>query len=315
MTRRALLSGAPPAVVAACVGCAPERSDLRTETEQLARDLALFQSGNLIKELRPGGYLRILALPLLDSSLATVAPDAECIAWIQGEELSRGIATRFRVAVLNGIRPLRTVPYTWRRPTGLAISSGASHIALSLAPGGDRRVLVVNGETGTLEHDLSGLVRPIAGDIERLVITADGTRLAIGSREAFLVADVLSQRQLLTRRGRFPALAPDGSALAFVDDNRRLVVKNLLTGAETYPLKGWRTYGLARWSPNGRFVLAGTGFPLTWWLKLVAVDTRTGGYAKQGYLLEPDYGSYLEWISQRMVRVLESFGHHREILE
>ena len=306
MTRRSLLSGVSPALAAACSGCAPKRSGLRIELDQLGEDLAISGFGLTISDVH-GHYLGLLEPPEIYSGVAAVTADAGCIAWIQIHHRPGALAHSINIAVADGHHPLRTVPYNWWSPTDLAVTSGASHIAIvaiSLLPRATRQVLVVNGETGNLEHDLTEVARPITDEIERLEITADGTRLAIGSRESFVVADVLSQRQLLTRRGRFPVLAPDGSALAFVDDKHRLVVKNLLTGAETYPLKGYRTLGVGHWSPDGRLLIACAWVALSWGIPLVAVDTRSGGYLQFAKLYEGDLGNRCRWISWRLLRSL-----------
>jgi len=274
---------------------------MQADIDEMGKDLAILLFGLQLSDVHRH-YLGRLNLPELVATVAAVAPDARCIAWVRGRYGPGPLEPGSGIGIMDGIRASRRIPYSGGMPTDLAVSSGARHIAVATAPAGngERKLVLINGETGLLEYEFTDLVRPIPGEIERLKITPGGNRLAIGSRESFIVVDVPSGRKLLTGDGRFPVLTPDGGTVAFVD-HRHLVLKDLATGTERYPMKGWSTQGVGSWSPDGRFLLAGAWVSLSLQMRLVAVDTRNSGYIELTKLGEGDFGGSCAWIARQLI--------------
>jgi hypothetical protein len=272
---------------------------MRAQIDELGKDLVILTLGLAVWDVR-GRALGRLNLPEISMSTAAVAPDARCIAWVRCRFNGRSIEPGAGIGIIDGIRAPRKIPYEDMLPTEIAISTNARHIARAWGMG-VRRVVLMNGETGLVEHDLTDLIRPVTGQIYRLGITADGSRLAVASDDDFMVVDVPSWRSLLAANGRCPALSPDGATVAFVDHKHRLILKDLGTGAERYPMKGWNTYGVGRWSPDGRFLLAGAWVELSLLRRLVAVDTHKGGFLAIGNLGEGDGGDRCAWVARRLI--------------
>jgi hypothetical protein len=143
--------------------------------------------------------------------------------------------------------------------------------------------------------------------VEALTITSDGSRVAIGFRTSLTVLDVASGKDLLVANGRWPVLSPDGRAVAYVD-HHRLVIRDLDTGVQRYPMKGWLTYGVGGWSPDGKFLLAGSWVALSPSKRLVIVDPRVGGFIELSRLGEGDYGNRCAWISKQLVSATDKLA-------
>lgn len=300
MTRRSLIQHSP-VLLAACAGCSPKRSEMRAQIDELGKDLVILTLGLGVSDVH-GRPLGRLNLPEISMTTATVATDARCIAWVRGQFNGRSIEPGAGIGIIDDVRPPRKIPCEGMLPTQIAVSTNARHIALEWGTR-ERKMVLMNGETGLVEYDLTNLIRPITGEIYRLGITPDGSKLAVGSDDHFMVVDVPSGRSLLTVNGGCPALSPDGATVAFVDRKHRLILKGLGTGTERYPMKGWNTYGVGRWSPDGRFLLAGAWVELSLLRRLVAVDTRNGGFLVIGNLGEGDGGSRCAWVARQLIPV------------
>lgn len=239
-----------------------------------------------------------LQLAGIGASRPSVAPDAGCIAWVRPAPLSDSPV----ISIADGAQ-VRELPIPGRPPSDLAISSAARCIALvwRAGSGAGPRLISMDGATAQVEHDLTGATQPSSKEVERLSITSDGGRVAVGWRGSFAVIEVVSGRSLFRGDGRFATLSPDGSTLAFVGSGQQLVVRDLALGTERRPMRGRITQGVGSWTPDGRFLLAGSWVALSFQKRLVAVDTRDGGYLELARLGEGDYGDRCFWIARRLL--------------
>jgi hypothetical protein len=138
-------------------------------------------------------------------------------------------------------------------------------------------LVVLGTSTAQDESDVTALVTgfPLS-QVIRLGLSDSGSRLVAGSAQQFIVIDRPSNKPQLEGRGRYPSLSPNGQSLAFVDEQKQLVVASLATGRSQTLLGRWcRTFGVGAWSPDGKYILAGVAGPLSLSKKLVAVEVET----------------------------------------
>jgi WD40-like Beta Propeller Repeat len=233
-----------------------------------------------------------------------IAPDATAIAWwLQPFPERGGAGTPFITVELpnEGSRPVWLNGYFATGEFG--ISSRAELIVVKAHPIGQRRLklLSLNLRNGVTVQDLTPFVTEFElPTLEQISVSGPGTLVALGSREKIQVLEIPSGSTVLSERGRFPRLSPDGTRLAFVSEER-LLIRPLSDSSTHKPFPDLHVMGLGGWSPDGRFLLAGA------WTKRFALekrqvvfDTVTSQYAEIGKLGDGDYGDGFAWISAKL---------------
>jgi Tol biopolymer transport system component len=288
---------------AACqIGCSKDSDRvLQQFLEMTAREDLAVLTYNLVGITRP--YFEIGHLVLNDyAGVLSVSPDGRKVAWIPRTVIGHSLNVQDSGLLVRSDSGESFIVQNDAVPKGaLAISSDLKRAVLTtLREGGSTQVLVLDVETSKVEHDFTKLIRPSYQEIERLNVSSDGSRLALGARDAFFVVDVRSERILFGASGRFPSLSPDGRKLAFVDQNHRLLVGRL--GERMEPVGPQVSVeGVGSWSPNGRFLLVGAWTSLSLSKRLNVIDTSDGRSFELARLGEGDFGGHCYWISTRLL--------------
>jgi hypothetical protein len=217
-----------------------------------------------------------------DSLLSVaVAPDGGWIAWDNWSALPKplGTGSPLRIALANQGQLVRSLVFDSSFGGLLAVSSAAGQVAVIRGAGVPEpsfSLVVADGATGRVDDDLTSLIRgsPLSAAI-RLGMSGSGGRLVVGSSGSLAVIDRASRTLVYEDRGRDPSLSPSGEFLAFMDEERQLVVVELSSRARRIPLgRSANVSGVGAWSPNERYLLVGLA---GWrWKRLVAIDARTG---------------------------------------
>ncbi len=241
------------------------------------------------------GQLR-LASSQRPPHLLALAPDGAWVAWVPEGSLpdSYGKGGQPVVCFTDDPKSHRTVRYRGWFGLHLALSSSARHLVLIVRDkDGTRsyhRLLLLRPETGETVDDLTGIVTGFDfGKVERLRLSSGGTRLALGTRDSFLVIDLPHRTVLLEANGRYPCLSPSGEEVAFVDPSRNLALANLATGMRR-TLDGGTAYSVGSFTPDGGLLIAFVRRPLALDAKLVAIDYRSRRYANITTLEEWNLG-------------------------
>lgn len=219
---------------------------------------------------------------------AAVSPDGSWMAWDVEKSLPR-------LFVTNGSESARSLSLDAAfnlKPAfieSFALSSGTEHLAIVVGTAvrnarsrGPLRLVVLRVPTLEVEEDVTDVVARLSPGWESQLAVAGlcNHRLLVAFSESFVVIDLSSRSPLFADRGRFPSLSPDGGSVAIVDDRRRLVIVEVSSGARRTPLgRWWRTLGIGGWSPDGRYLLVGATEPLSFSIRLVAVEPATGRFA------------------------------------
>jgi len=241
----------------------------------------------------------------------SVAANACSVAWVPFSTVSSplfpGGAAEPLVRFAEDRRAVRTVRFTGVCANQVAISSKAEHIAVIavIDNAGSRRLIVLNAASAEVEYDLTDLItRFTLSAVYRLQISANGDRLAVASRESFVVIDLPSRKLVLDGVDRFPSLSPRGDTLAFVHKSGSLVVTALATGTKRILMNRWwaTAVGIGAWSPDGKFLLAGVRDPIGLFTSLVAIDAETDESAEIMRLeVEGDHGEACTWIKRHFL--------------
>jgi hypothetical protein len=253
-----------------------------------------------------GAEVRQLALP--DRPYwRSVSADGTWVAWVPLSSLPYPVGGGHPL-ILFADDPLstRTLRFKGLCPSQVAISSKASHVALVavLDKAGTLRLLVLKPATDEVENDVTELVTKFSlAQVYRFQISANGTRLAVASRESFVVIDLPSRKILLEQDGHYPSLSPQGDVIAFLDKREDLVVTTLSTGTRrSIRNRWWNTVGVGGWSPDGRFLLAGVRAPLPFYVYLVAIECSTEEFVEMMRLeMEGDRGETCVFIKRRLL--------------
>jgi Tol biopolymer transport system component len=192
-----------------------------------------------------------------------VSPDGKWLAWCNksARPWPEGTGEPLHIFIANSPQSVRTLNPKASSGEGVAISSRAEHIALTVfglvGKGNGPRLVVLNAVTGEVERDLTDVLPgSTLHSSPRLGISGSGNRLVV-PLEQILVIDVPSHKVVVQEHGDYPALSPDGESLALIDDRHRIVVVSLSTGARRILGSGsGKTLALGTWSPDGRFLLA-----------------------------------------------------------
>jgi hypothetical protein len=205
-------------------------------------------------------------------------------------------------SVIDGTRP---ISLQGQGAYLCGISYGARVIVIrstSFVELGRKSLLALDLHSGLEVHDLTSYLRhfPLV-QLETISVSASGTIVALGSREQIQVMEVLLGRSVFTASGRFPKLSPDGTHLAFIDQER-LHIRSLADGSSRKLLARTRVAGVGGWSPDGRFLAAGAWTaPLAFDKRQIIVDTTAGEYGVIGTLGDGDYGDEFAWISLKLL--------------
>jgi hypothetical protein len=210
------------------------------------------------------------------------------------------------VRFTNDPRSVRTLRFKGICGNQVAISANARHLALVAVvdAAGTRRLIVLDSATAEVEHDITDLItRFRLTDVYRFQISANGGRLAVASRESFVVIDLPSRKIVVDADGRWPSLSPQGDVVAFVDKSKDLIMTSLAAGPRrAIRNRWWNIIGIGAWSPNGRFLLAGARDPAGFFTNLLAIDSASDEFAEIMRLdTEGDRGETCVWISRRLL--------------
>jgi hypothetical protein len=192
----------------------------------------------------------------------------------------------------------------------LGISSGAEVIVATARQLNGMQIspwelLLIDRRSAAAVRDLTQFVTQfkIGNNVEDISVSGPGTIVAISSREPeqIQVLEIPSGKTVNVCDGRFPRLSLDGKRLAFIHKDS-LWIHSFADGSMVQLLKGKRVKGVGGWSPDGRFLLAGSWTTeLAFEKRQIIVDTTTDEYAVIGKLGEGDYGSRFAWVSTKLL--------------
>ena len=321
MTRRSLLYGMS-AGAAGMSACMPKGSP---DTAATLRAIAERQGLVTVTSSQHAGEPEAVAVNGEDAGSLrvpkkpfwlSVAADGAWLAWTSRDDQPWPVGTERPVVYFSdNLHSMRSVRFQGRFAGRLSISSGAERLALIVASDAVlNRLIVLRRATAEIEHDVTDLIRGFSlTEVERLQISGNGNRLAVGSRQtavgsrqSFLVVDLPSHKVMLQGFGRFPSLCPDGEAVAFVD-RRNLVVSSLANGStRILRNRGCMAYGVGAWSPDSRFFLAGVRALLSLSVSLVAVDQVKDDFVEVKRLEEGDFGENCVWIKRSLLTSVQA---------
>ena len=240
----------------------------------------------------------------------TTSPDAKCISWTPRRSIMSYRVHEFpEVCVRSETSETQTFQFAGIAGEFSAVSSFHPRlVAFCLVTQTTGEVIqVMNSETKEIVTEIGNLKNRLGKtQVERLRLCSNGHRLVVGSQECFLVIETLSGQVIGKRMGRFPTITPDGKLIAYVDSSQFLRVLDVGSLADV-PLPGTLSsiYGVAAWSPNSDFLLAGARIGFSIFLQLIAINTANWKYTNLQRLPEGDYGSNFSWISNNLVQQLE----------
>ena len=240
----------------------------------------------------------------------SISPDGTALAWSSYSNSAPAETTSFLtvIGLRDGIRPVHVEGSV---AAGIGLSSRAEVIVavgMPLDPreGRHRQLLAIERRAGSVVHDLTRSVTQfdLGNNLEVISVSGPGTLVALGERvpEHIKVIEIPSGQTVYAGPGRFPRLSPEGTRMAFVN-NETIWVHSFADGSTKELSKVNRVKGLGGWSPDGRFLLAGAWVTVPSLTKRqIIVDTDIGEYAVVGELGEGDYGTQLEWISVKLLK-------------
>ncbi|MEQ1949651.1 MAG: hypothetical protein ABL995_20840 [Bryobacteraceae bacterium] len=308
MLRRPFLKLLPYAAVFA--GCTKAvKADVMEQLREMAksRDLVLLTSRmdafNL--DMTSAGPLELwensdsIQIPL------AISPDGGTVVWFPLSSLPAPPTFRSRpiVAMWNGEQKTY-LQYHGTYAQTLCVSSLGDRVFLLVRSTDipNMRLVQISAHKGESVVDLSGFSPELdLSKAENLSTSGDGQRVAIGFRDYVVAKDLASGQALVQRPGRFPKLSPDGRRIAFVTPDQRMTVHDLDSGREQYFLESRTTYGVGGWSPDGRFIIAGSRPFARLTKRLTIVDSSTGAFVELYGLSEGDFGSRFAWIRRHLL--------------
>lgn len=237
------------------------------------------------------------------SGLLAISPDANAVGWIPRDPLLHGGKLPNASAwVLADNSPPQRYSYDGRTASAIGLSrAGNIYLVIERLAGG-RRLVMLSPSQPNAQEDLSDIVSGynLTG-VEWLNASNDGFRLALGWRDAILVMDTNSRTILFTGVGRFPCLDPDGARVAFVDNERRLILGVLSDQSKSVIQTGGAVDGVGGWAPDGQSLLAGVRDSFALSRRLAVIDPQRGEVLRL-WNIGDDYGSRSHWISRRLLR-------------
>ncbi len=303
ITRRTLLRSPLLMSGSAGAGCSrrPSRVLSMVMDREKSDDLAILTYG-LEAFTSSQNYLGRLVLEEFVGILTT-SPDARNIAWTP-----RSAVVPSQGRILSGIilkSPIERIvlnQYIGTPGCALAVSSDLRRIVFPVVnPRGAWRLLMLDPKGSEVQQDLTKLTGSVQlAEVERVGISSNGARLALGTRTRVFVSDVSTSQRVFEASGRFPALSPDGRRLAFVDQAHNLRVRELDAGTEI-TIPAMSAYGVGTWSPDGALLLVGAWVSFSWKKRLCVVDTAGMESAPLMSLAEGDFGDRCFWINRRLL--------------
>ena len=227
----------------------------------------------------------------------SVSPDAQTMACVGSDGREQfGDAGR-TITVMDGSGSIHSFRLEELGSKLLAISStGCTAIAVNQWRV-DRLLLLIMGDHVS---DLLPLAKgSIEGRIESLSFSGNGSLLAVGSRDSFVVLDVKRRSVNFEARGRFPTLSPTGRGLSFVN-GRQLVYRDLITSGIHLPYGRRWVSGIGGWSPDSRYLLVGmsTGIMQN---QVRILDVAAGMTVDVVAIGEGNFGTAFTWVSRKLI--------------
>jgi len=223
-----------------------------------------------------------------------ISPDASALCWgAESDSLEDGPFLTVN-SLMNGVR---TVLLEGQFGGAYAVSSRGDIVvatALLRKGAGPTKLLMIDFRSGLRIEDFTSKL-PLRGPAS---ISGAGDLVAFdfGGLQVF---EIPGGKSVYQGPGRYPRLSPDGKRLAFIKEER-LYIRSLEDESTKEFLPGKQTMGIGGWSPDGRYLLAGSWTRpklLALQKRLVAVDTTSGDYAELGTIGDGDFGLNLRWVS------------------
>ena len=246
------------------------------------------------------------------------APDGTALAWSSYpiDEFGKDIPFLTVATLRNGVQ---TVSVEGLVSIGCALSSRAEiivAIGISYNPtkGNRRALLAIDRRHGGTIHDLTQSVHlELGNNLEMISVSGPGNLVALGDRptKQIKVFEIASGRTVYSTSGRFPRLSPDGTQLAYVNEDI-ISIHSFSDGTTRQLTRINKVSGIGAWSPDGRFLLAGalpnppapTRDRINWLAfprDRIIVDAINSEWAVIGKLWEGDYGTGFAWISTKLL--------------
>jgi hypothetical protein len=296
-------------VVCVCA-CTRKNPPLTAALQEVAgrQDLAIIYlaSSATVKALTLNGKIAgTLKLPA--ATAQEISPDGTCLAWLSlsSTPVAYGGTGEPVAFITDAPGTTRQIKINAGGAWAISPSARCERLALEVEdPNLNLCLIVIDSATGGHEMDLTALVTTFSlGQAQRIQLSSNGTRLAIGSEEKFAVLDIPARRMIAQGEGRYSSLSPDGTTLAFVDTAENFVLLSLDTGARKRILAGYPAREVGPWSPDGRFLLAGVArmSPLSL-ERMVVADTIGDSYFPIEDIGDPSPGpSMYRWIKRSLL--------------
>ncbi len=284
MTRRAILTG----VMASSVARANSSVADSVRAMEAREGLTILDGLDAVlhrwREGRPGGFVVWPA----------VSPDGRALCWGSSDADRSGPFLTVD-SLKRGVQRVEIDGY-WTE--SYVLSSGpdwALAIAKSKKEPNVRRTVIVDlgGDVSIAGFSVIGTVWSISGGGDLVASIAGFERVSVNRLD--------TGEAIYEGPGTQPMLSPDGQFLAVVIREKLLVV-DLAMGTSRPLLSRIPVKGVAGWSPNGEFLLAGAWTRrLALYKRLVAIDATSDRYGEISTLGEGDYGLGCRWISKALM--------------
>ena len=233
-----------------------------------------------------------------------VSLDAQSVASVQSSDPARISEGGEMVAVMDLTGAIRHLRIDRLGSKLLAIASTGT-VAVAISQWSADRALLVIPAGGEAED-----VLPIAkvlpsGMIESLAFSCDGSLLAVGSRESFVVLELTRRRTIFNAVGRFPRISPSGKGVSYLEKGGRLVFRDLATSRADYPCGRRTVRGIGSWSPDGRYLLVGMPVGILA-NQLRILDIASGRTVDLVRMDEGIYGTTFAWVKRSLIDVVEA---------
>lgn len=200
-------------------------------------------------EMKSVGYLKLPRSPFVQE----LSPEGSCIAWMTLDGM-RGGGPLFVTRPQGGTAE---VHYDATDASIIAPSAHCDHLALKAADRGHHLHLLLVGASDNRQDDLTQYLLGFPlNKLVRMQLSSDGSKLALGAEDSFLVLDIPSGHILTQDAGRYASLSPDGRTVAYVYGGR-LWLLSLDSGSKRTLLADYEAVEAGPWAPDGRFLLVG----------------------------------------------------------